>query len=125
MKAPPRWKISKMYTSDVILSKTTETEIEDEFGQTEESLETYKIKAEIQTIRLEDVTFLPAGSIKEGDAWGFFLPSYTIDGESVTVEVNDYITFKSVVYLVQRIEDYYQGNTTVYRRALMRRQIGQ
>lgn len=108
----------------VTLHKIVETEIEDQFGQTEESETTYSIQAEIQSITLEDIAFLPAGSVKEGDAWGFFIPSYRVEGQDITVEVNDYISFKGIKYLVQRIEDYYQGNETVYRRAYLKRQVG-
>ena len=117
-----------MYTCSVTLHKITETLIgsdEFEFGQTEESEETYAIKAEIQGITLEDMAFLPAGEVSEGDAWGFFLPTYTIDGEDVIVDMNDYISFKGIKYLVKRIIDFYNGNTTVYRRAFLKRQVGQ
>lgn len=125
MKAPPAWKIKKMYRCNVTLHKITETTIDDEFGQTEESETTYSIKAEIQSITLEDMAYLPAGEVSEGDCWGFFLPTYTVDGQEIEVEVNDYITFKNIKYLVQRIEDYYEGNTTVYRRGFLKRQVGQ
>jgi len=125
MKAPPSWKVKKLYRCDVTLHKITETELEDEFGQIEESEVTYSIKAEIQSIRLEDKAYLPVGMISEGDAWGFFIPIYAIEGQDIEVEVNDYITFKEIKYLVQWIEDYYEGNDVVYRRALLKRQVGQ
>lgn len=47
-KAPPAWKLKKIYKCDVTLHKVTESEIVDEWGQTETSEETYAIKAEIQ-----------------------------------------------------------------------------
>lgn len=128
MKAPPSWKIKKMYKCSVTLHKVTETAIgsdEYEFGQTTEVEETYTIKAEIQGITLQDMAFLPAGEVNEGDAWGFFLPSYFVDGEDIIVAMNDYISFKGIKYLVKRIIDFYDGNTTVYRRAFLKRQVGQ
>jgi len=127
VKKPPAWKIQKMYSAKVTLHKVTESEIEtdDEFGQTQETEETYIIMAEIQSITLEDMAYLPAGEIKEGDAWGYFIPVYVIEGQDITVEVNDYISFKEIKYLVQRIEDYYEANEVVYRRALLKRQVGQ
>jgi len=130
LKRPPDWKLKKILTSlgtEVTLHKVTETELiaEDPFGQTEESEETYTILAEIQSITLEEMTYLPAGEVQDGDAWGYFLPSYTIDSESYTVGVNDYITFNSIKYLVVRIIDQYMSGESVIRRALLRRQVGQ
>jgi len=130
LKRPPDWKLKKILQSlgtEVTLHKITETELvaDDEFGQTEETEETYTIFAEIQSITLEEMTYLPAGEVQDGDAWGYFLPSYTIDGESYSVAVNDYITFKTFKYLVIRIIDQYMGGETVLRRAHLRRQVGQ
>lgn len=134
MKSPPAWKIKKMYTCDVTLHKVTTTEIDtghqDEFednpfGQVDQSEKTYSIKAEIQNITLEDMTYLPPGQVKEGDCWGYFLSSYRIEGEDIEIEVNDYITFNSIKYLIERIESYWDGNTEVYRRAFLRREVGQ
>lgn len=125
MKAIPSWKVKKTFKCSVILHKVTVSEIEDEFGQTEETETTYTIKAEIQSITLEDISYLPLGSVKEGDAWGFFLPVYSLEGQEIKIEPNDYITFKGIKYLIQRIEDYYEGNQIVYRRAYLKRQIGQ
>lgn len=127
MKRPPDWKLKKILKSsgtEVTLHKITESVIDDEFGQTEETEETYTIYAEIQSITLEDMTFLPAGEVKEGDAWGFFLPSYRIEGLDYTVAVNDYISFKGNKYLVVRLEDQFMRGETILRRALLRRQVG-
>lgn len=117
----PAWKLKKIFSCDVVLHKVTETLIDDEFGQTEVSEEDFNIKAEIQSITLEDMLYLPAGEVKEGDAFGYFLPTYVIEGEDITIEVNDSLTFKGIKYLVIRIEDYYIGNETAYRRATLRR----
>jgi len=127
LKKPPAWKIKKILKCSVTLHKVTSTEIDsgDEFGQTEDTETTYSIPAEIQSITLEDMAFLPAGTVNEGDAWGFFVASYALEGQTITVEVNDYITFKGIKYLVQRIEDYYEENEAVSRRAFLKRQVGQ
>lgn len=137
MKAAPKWKLKKILQSlglEVTLHKVTTTEIDTEyvdefednpFGQTEESEETYTILAEIQPITFEDMAFLPAGTIEEGDAWGYFLPSYLIEGQDIYVEVNDYITCKGTKYLVTQLEDQYMKGETVLRRALLRRQVAQ
>ncbi len=128
MKRPPDWKLKKILKSigtTVTLHKITETEIDSEFGMTEETETTYSISAEIQSITLEDMRFFPAGEIVEGDLWGYFLPVYQIDGEDYRVQLNDYITFKSVKYLVVRIEDEFMNSDTVLRRALLRRVVGE
>lgn len=125
MKKIPAWKLKKTWKCDVTLHKISSSSIDDEFGQTTDTETTYDIKAEIQSITLEDIMFLPAGMVSEGDAWGFFSPTYTLEGQSIVVAVNDYITFKSIKYLVQTITDFYEGNDTVYRKALLKRQVGQ
>ena len=127
MKVPPNWKLKKIFKSSgmkVTLSKVTETIIDSEFGQTSETLTDYIIYAEIQDVTVEDMSYIPAGELKEGDAWGFFLPVYIIDEVEITVEVNDYITFKGRKYLVTRIEESYSSGDTVVLRAILRRQVG-
>lgn len=125
MKSPPPWKIKKLFKSNLTLHKISETVIDDEYGQTEESEETFSIVGEIQVITLEDMVFLPAGEVSSGDAFGYFLPSYLLDGIEYTVEVNDYISFKGIKYLVTRVEPQFEGNTEVFRRAYLKRQVGQ
>ena len=126
MKAPPSWKIRKILDAEVTLHKITVSEIasSDPFGQVEEGEEIIsKIPAQIQVITLQDLAYLPPGVVSEGDAWGFFLPSFEVDAKSYTVEVNDYITFKGVKYLVQRVEDHYQGEERVFRKAILKRVV--
>lgn len=125
LKAPPQWKLKKLYRTDVTLHKISETVIDDEFGQTEETETTYSIKAEIHTIMLEDMIYLPPGEVSEGDCFGYFLPKYLVDGQEVIIEVNDYVTFQGNKYLVQRVEDLFDGNTLVYKRAFLKKQVGQ
>jgi len=124
LKAPPRWKVKKVLRSKVTLHKISESTIDDEFGQTEETETTIEILADIQPVTLEDMLYLPPGYVSQGDAWGFFLPVYQKNGLEYFVEVNDYISFKGVKYLVQRIDDAYEGDTVVVRRAYLKRQVG-
>jgi len=126
MKRIPEWKLKKIFKASCTLHKVTVSEIEDEFGMTEETTETtYSIKAEVQPLTSEDLAYLPPGQFSEGDAWAYFLPSYNVNEETLTVEVNDYITFNGIKYLVQRYEDYFEGNNVIYRRAYLKRQVGQ
>lgn len=127
MKQPPDWKLEKLLKSTgskVTLHKVTENLIDDEFGQTQVSEFTFQIYAEVQDITLEDMSYLPAGMVKEGDKWGYFSPIYYFEGDPYEVKVNDYITFKGIKYLVVRIEDSYMAGETVARRALLRRTVG-
>lgn len=130
MKNPPSWKLEKILKtlgSKITLQKVTETILASgsEFGDTKETTTNYSIYAEIQTITLEDMNYLPAGEVRTGDAWGFFLPKYQVEGLEVTVEVNDYIIFNEKKYLVVRLEDEYMSGQTVLRRAFLQRQVGQ
>jgi len=134
MKSPPVWKLKKMFQSSgskVTLHKVTEAmineegddEFGDEFAQTQLTEETYTILADIQQVTLEEIEANP-GFLKEGDAFGYFLPSYEVDGETVTVEDDDYITFASIKFKVDRTEDFYDAGIHIYRRALLRKEVG-
>ena len=127
MKRPPDWKLKKILTSQgtkVTLHKVTSTVTDDEFGQATETEVEHTIYAELQGITLEDIMFSPAGMLSEGDMWGYFLPVYELDGDSVYAEVNDYVSFKTIKYLIVKIIDDYMKGETVIRKALLKRQVG-
>jgi len=131
IKTRPSWQIGKMLRHKMTLHKITKTAIGetgdqyDEYHQVTESEVTYSIKGEVQPITLERLTWLPPGSARLGDAFGYFKSSYKKLGSDISVELEDYITCENVKYLVERFEDFYHGDNIVYRRAYLRRIINQ
>lgn len=120
-----------MLRHTVTLHKVTKTPIGeigdqyDEYHQVTETEVTYSIKGEIQPITLERLTWLPPGTARVGDAFGYFKRSYKKLGSDISVELDDYITCETVKYLVQRLEDFYHGNNIVFTRAYLRRLVSQ
>lgn len=72
-KAPPEWVFKRILRQKAKLVKRTETEISnDQYGQVTESQVIYTIEhCEIQPITSEDLRFMPAGVLEEGDARAF------------------------------------------------------
>ena len=131
IKTTPAWRMGKMLRHTVTLHKVTKTPIGeigdqyDEYHQVTETEVTYSIKGEIQPITLERLTWLPPGTARVGDAFGYFKQSYKKLGSDISVELDDYITCETVKYLVQRLEDFYHGNNIVFTRAYLRRLVSQ
>jgi len=94
-------------------------------AQKEETFNTFDITAEIQPITLEDELQAVPGLLHTGDAWGFFLPYYILQESKVTVDPEDKIICENVRYEVRRIEDHYDGNNIVWRRAYLVRITGE
>lgn len=129
--------MKKMLKHDVQLLKltlspetfpTSDTSIYDTEGihaQKEELFNTFNIQAEIQPITMEDEIQAVPGLLHAGDAWGFFLAYYDLEGDQITVDPEDQIICESILYEVVRIEDHYQGNNIVWRRAYLRRVSGE
>jgi len=71
-KSPPKWMLKRILRQTAKLVKVTIAETNDEYGQGVESQVIYTINhCEIQQITSEDLRFMPAGVLKEGDARGF------------------------------------------------------
>jgi len=123
IKAVPLWYVRKQLRGKVTLLKVKEIIDEtDEYGQeTKESITKFSLKAQIDVITPEDLTWLPPGLLRVGDARGFFLPYYTLDGKKISVDLKDYIVFDQHTFVVDRIEDIFYGKDIVYREAYLRR----
>jgi len=127
-KRVPNWMYKKLLKSTVQLVKITETMISntipvseyEEYGQTEVTGSTFTIKAEIQPITEKDLISLPPGMLEVGDAIGFFLKEYVLEGTTYTIEPEDLIIAGSITYEVQTVTDYFQGNDVVFRRGYLR-----
>jgi len=126
IKSIPRWQYRKLLKHDITLHKLTLSSIgDDEYDQKQESYTSYSIKGEVQPITLEELARLPPGIYKEGDAWLYVLPYYILKGETIVVENDDEITCEDVRYMVERVEDHYQGNNIVWRRCYLKRVSGE
>jgi type IV secretory pathway TrbF-like protein len=124
MKVPPQRKLLHMFRKKVTLEKYSIEESTDSYGQTEETLVgSYQIDAEIQEVTAEDLVYMRPGVVEVGDAWGYFLPSYLVQGQTVTVEVEDIVKWNNKAWRIDRIEDYYLGGQLMYKRALMKRVV--
>lgn len=89
-KVPPNWQIKKLLKQTCTILKVTETQVDDEYGQTEESTISHSIIGEIQPITSEDLSFLPPGVLNVGDAIGFFKEIFITEDciQDFTVESN-------------------------------------
>ena len=124
LKAPPKAVLRKIFKKEVDLKRYSFSESDDTYGQATRSLsETYPIKAEIQELTTEDLSFLPPGVASIGDAYGFFLPTYLVKGREVSVEVEDEIVWDNKIWRVERIENFYYGSKLWYKRAFLKRVI--
>ncbi len=102
------------------LTKVTETIVDDIYGTTEETHTDYLITGQILPITLEDMRFTLPGTFNVGDARGYFYTSYIIGIETITVDVNDLLTYDSVQYRVDTITDY-KWKGIEYRECYLRR----
>lgn len=124
LKVPPRRKLGKLLKKQVTLTKFSLSSNEDAYGQKERTVAgTYSIEAEIQEITAEDLSFLVPGVASIGDAWGYFLPSYLVSGQNITISPEDEVTWNGKTWRIDKIEDYYYGENLFYKRALMKRVI--
>lgn len=136
IKSIPRIQLKKLLRHEVTLYKLPDDFLSSNtfhlsgdplniYGVRGETFQTYTIKAEIQPITMEDEAQAIPGLIHTGDAWGFFLPYYELEGEEISVEPEDQIKCEGITYEVARIEDHYQGNNIVWRRAYLRRIVAE
>jgi len=124
LKGIPSWQLKKFFKKGVTLTKYSYSDGEDAYGQKSKTTTgTYTLEAEIQEIRSEDLAYMRPGLVELGDAWGFFLPSYTKKGKTVTVEIGDEVTWNSKTWRVDYIENYITENNVTYKRALLKRVI--
>jgi len=123
-KAPPTRKLQSIFRKTVTLSKITTSGNDDAYGQkSETSSGTYRIRAEIQEITSYDLAYFVPGTVQIGDAWGYFLPSYTVNGKKVEIALEDEITWNGKTWEIDRIEDAYIGEKLWYRKAYLRRKV--
>jgi len=105
----------------VTLRKITPVDTTDAYAPEEETYAEYSIRAYMQVLTLYDLTWLPVGLVEEGDARGYFLPSYTIGTETIRVEIRDIIVWDNVEWRVFSITSHYNElGQEVYREAYMR-----
>ena len=124
LKIPPSYVLKKILKKEVTLTKYTYSDGEDAYGQRSRSVSgTYKIKAEIQEITSEDLAYVVPGTMSVGDAFGFFLPTYLVQGKNISIEAEDEITWNSKTWRIDSIEDYYYGEKIWYKRAVLKRVV--
>jgi len=124
LKVPPRCKLRKLMMKRVILTKFTFSDTDDAYGQEERNTSgTYTLNAEIQELTSEDLAFFVSGTVNLGDAYGYFLPNYAVNGLIITISSEDEVTWNGKTWRIDTIEDYALGENVWYRRALMRRKL--
>lgn len=97
----------RMFNHSVTLSKVSKSSVSDMYGSVTETVTDYTIMGMVDRFSREDRLIMRLGNLSGGDARFFALPSYTVNNQTVTVEVNDYITFQGVKYRVTAIDDVY------------------
>ena len=124
LKIPPKYVLKKILKKEVTLTKYTYSNGEDAYGQRSQSVSgTYAINAEIQEITSEDLAYVVPGTMSIGDAFGFFLPSYLVKGKTISIAVDDEISWNNKTWRIDQVEDYYYGNKIWYKRAILKRVI--
>jgi len=123
LKCPPVTIINRFFRKTVTLNRYILTETGDAWNQNSKTVSlTEEIKAEIQEIVAEEFANLKQGEVAVGDAYGYFLPSYNLGGNHIVMVVEqDEITWNSKTWKVERVENYYVGNTLFYKRAFLKR----
>jgi len=117
----PYFLLHKVLVDDITLKKVTKTIIDEAYGVAEETTTTYTIKGKVVLVTEEDLRFLPSGTLKLGEARGYFYPSYTIDSTTVTVEIGDKITINNEDYKVEELTLHQQGGEEIYREVILRK----
>ena len=79
----------------------------------------YTIQAEVQGITLEDLKYGSYGVWESVNLRAFFLPYYTINGETITVEEDDYLYVDSKKYRIVRLIQHMFRGEEVYREAFL------
>lgn len=124
LKPLPEFILRKLFRKKVTLKKYSKTGTDDAYGQKEDQLiGTYVIEAEIQEITAYDLAYVVPGILQVGDAMGYFLPQYFVDGRYITVEVEDRVTWNNKTWRVEKIEDFYYGDKLMHKRALLKRVV--
>ena len=118
----PKLQIRKLLSDQITLVKVTESEISEDWGDTKITTTEYTITGKIVPVTTEDLRFLPSGLLDLGDARGYFLPSYTVDQTTVTVDTGDRIKYLDIEYEVTEITRHIDENgNELYRECRLRR----
>jgi len=123
IKAPPTRKLENLMLKKVTLTKYVMSGGTDAYGQQERTGTSYTLKAEIQEITAENLSFFKPGTVDVGDAWGYFQPSYTVKGLTITISPEDEVTWNGKTWRIDFIEDAYIGESLWYRRAFLKRVV--
>jgi len=120
----PSLSLKKLMRKDVVIIKYSLSGTEDAHGQkTRTKVGEYPVKAEIQEITAEDLSYMVPGVLEVGDAFGFFLPKYISRGVEITIEVEDEVMWNSKVWRVEKIENYDYGGKEWYKRVYLKRVV--
>jgi len=123
LRAPSRSTLRKLFRKEVVLKRYTYGP-EDSYGQKAKTgSETYPLKAEIQEIVAEDAIQLVPAELGIGDAYGFFLPSYIVKGQTIIIALEDEVIWNYKTWRIENIEDYYIGKKLSHKRALLKRVV--
>lgn len=123
IKAPPTRKLANLMLKKVTLTKYALSGGTDAYGQQTRTGTSYSIKAEIQEIRAEDLSFFKPGTVNLGDAWGYFQPTYIVKGLTITLAAEDEVTWNNKTWRVDYIEEAYIRESLWYKRAFLKRVI--
>lgn len=120
----PSLSLKKILRKEVIVIKYSLAGSEDAHGQKERTkIGEFPVRAEIQELTAEDLSYIVPGVLEIGDAFGFFLPKYISEGQEITVNVEDEVKWNEKVWRVERIESFTYGEKEYYKRAYLKRVI--
>lgn len=118
---PAVLKIFKKYVKDeLILRKVDRTE-DPEWGQPIYSLTDYDIKGIAYPVVAEDLTFLPAGIVKQGDINLVFLPTYKIGATVITPATMDRLVYAGNEFEIRILTDIIDGDHAIARTGYAKR----
>lgn len=93
----------------VTLRVVTRTVTDSRWDTRHESTEDYQVKAKILIITQEDLRWIPGGTLRVGDARGFFFPSYQIGDKTIAADIGNRVIWQDLVFEILRVSPYIDG----------------
>lgn len=113
--------LQNLFDSEIVLLKRTEVVIDSNFGTTGVTYTSYVAMARVVPITDWDLLYDKSGIIHMGQARGFFMPSYSFQGDYVRVMVGDRVFMQSTNWDVLKVAPFFDGNREIYLEALLDR----
>jgi len=118
----PMLMVQGVFDSDIILLKKSEEVIDSTYGTTKAVYTSYIVTGRVVPITDFDIFYDKSGTIKQGQARGYFRPSYSFSGKKVEVMVGDRVFFHSTNWDVLSVNPMWDRDVEVYTQAILDRE---